>query len=566
MTFQIVLSLVLASSAGAEFPPGDPLAGQVTIYRDEFGVPHILGESEEAAFFGYGYAQAEDHLERMMLQYRDAQGRRAEVVGPEALGDGYLKFIREILAHTESVRGRPDRLAALAGAPVPPPEETKVKEVPVRAFLDQRLGPLETDRFALGQGGLSEEPMWEGRVGEIRALRPRTIRLFLQEYFDPLPERGRHHFDTIDRSVDLILRAGARPLLSICFKPRVLFPAIDHDAVEPNDPEEWTRLISALVRHLRERGAAGAYWEVANEPDIGEDGGCPYRFKPESYVRYYQMTAAAVLEGDPGARVGGPALANPGSPILPELLRFCEERKVPLHFVSWHIYTDDPRQVRATIESVKSLLAKHPSLRPETVLDEWNMSLGNPPRDPRFQPCFIAEVAFQMKEGGLDHSSYYHIRDWHISPPTFARFMSPRGTAFMEKWWNRMPQYDGLFDYQDAVRPAYFSFKLLARLTGERLRLATEGPVHGLLTHDARLGLHNLLLWNFSAEPVTIRLSLEGAPGKLSARPLVLDALGPSSEENARLRPLDPVEFPAASARPIAIEPYGVRFWSMEQK
>lgn len=71
----------------------EQLAKDVSIYRDKFGVPHIVGETEEAAFFGYGYAQAEDHLERMMLQYRDAQGRRAEVQGFEALGDGYLHFI-----------------------------------------------------------------------------------------------------------------------------------------------------------------------------------------------------------------------------------------------------------------------------------------------------------------------------------------------------------------------------------------------------------------------------------------------------------------------------------------
>jgi len=71
----------------------DPLAREVTIYRDEYGVPHIVGETEAAAFFGYGYAQAEDHLERMMLQYRDAQGRRAEIQGAAALGDNYLHFI-----------------------------------------------------------------------------------------------------------------------------------------------------------------------------------------------------------------------------------------------------------------------------------------------------------------------------------------------------------------------------------------------------------------------------------------------------------------------------------------
>ena len=71
----------------------DPLAGQVSIYRDEYGVPHIVGETEEATFFGYGYAQAQDHLGKMFIQYRDAQGRRAEVQGFGALGDGYLRFI-----------------------------------------------------------------------------------------------------------------------------------------------------------------------------------------------------------------------------------------------------------------------------------------------------------------------------------------------------------------------------------------------------------------------------------------------------------------------------------------
>jgi acyl-homoserine-lactone acylase len=89
------LALAKQSSPPSAVAPNasDALANQVTIYRDEYGVPHIVGESEEAAFFGYGYAQAEDHLERMMTQYRDAQGRRAEVLGFDALGNGYLHFI-----------------------------------------------------------------------------------------------------------------------------------------------------------------------------------------------------------------------------------------------------------------------------------------------------------------------------------------------------------------------------------------------------------------------------------------------------------------------------------------
>jgi len=86
-------AVVLGALAfGASALP-DPLAAKVSIYRDDFGVPHIVGETEEATFFGYSYTQAQDHLERMMLEYREAQGRRAEVQGFSALGDGYLHFI-----------------------------------------------------------------------------------------------------------------------------------------------------------------------------------------------------------------------------------------------------------------------------------------------------------------------------------------------------------------------------------------------------------------------------------------------------------------------------------------
>ncbi len=88
------LLLALLSLASCRFDNRqDPLVQQVTVYRDTYGIPHIVGETEEATFFGYGYAQAQDHLEQMMLQYRDAQGRRAEVIGFEALGEGYLRFV-----------------------------------------------------------------------------------------------------------------------------------------------------------------------------------------------------------------------------------------------------------------------------------------------------------------------------------------------------------------------------------------------------------------------------------------------------------------------------------------
>jgi xylan 1,4-beta-xylosidase len=436
----------------------------------------------------------------------------------------------------------------------------------VQVVFTNRLGPLNINRMGLGQGGLSEEPMWDSRVAEVRALKPRLIRLFVQEYFDLLPRRRTFRFDTLDRAVDTILKTGAEPLMCLCFKPRALFPEINQDIVEPKDYAAWEDLIFRLVSHYKKRGARIRYWEIANEPDIGEDGGCPYRFKPDSYVRYYRHTAAAILRADADARVGGPALANVRSPLLPALLDASQTNHAPVYFVSWHIYTSAPGAVGDTIHYVKDLLKKYPALKPETILDEWNMDLMNPPLDSRFQPCYVAEVIWQMKEAGLDYSCYYHIRDWYVDFDKFARFFSPKGTAFMARWWNRMPQFDGLFDYQNNTRPSYFAFKLLSRLTGEQLRLTSDhSAVHGLAAHDEQMRMENLVLWNFSAEAVPVELSIVGLVRDTRIRHIILDAQTASSDENARLRPEPFATLPKGDRRlDLRFEPYAIHYWSFE--
>lgn len=433
--------------------------------------------------------------------------------------------------------------------------------------LADRKGALEIDRIALGQGGLSKQPMWAEQAEQVRMLHPRLVRLFIQEYFDPMPQAGVYHWDTLDASVDLIRKTGAAPLMSIDFKPKVLFPSINEKLVDPASYEEWERLIFEMVRHYKERGSGVTYWEIANEPDIGETGGCPYLFAPESYVRYYRHTAAAILKADPEARVGGPALANVRSAILPALLD-AAETGAPLHFVSWHIYTSEPRRVRETIAYVHSLLKGHTALHPETILDEWNMALRDPPQNPQFQPAYILETAYQMKDAGLDYSCYYHIRDHQIDPDTFARFMSPKGVAMMARWWNRTPQWDGLFDYNGRTRPAYFAFKLLSRLTGDRLPMRTDREtVHGFASYDERLRIYNLLFWNFSAEPVQLEVSFEGVPSKMALRRVTLDAAAPSDDENIRLRPSPAQIVQQGTTRlPLELAGYGITFISLEDQ
>lgn len=60
-------------------------ANNVTIHRDNFGVPHIYGKTDADAVFGFMYAQCEDDFPRVERNYIWAIGRLAEVEGSDAL-------------------------------------------------------------------------------------------------------------------------------------------------------------------------------------------------------------------------------------------------------------------------------------------------------------------------------------------------------------------------------------------------------------------------------------------------------------------------------------------------
>lgn len=63
----------------------------VTIKRDEYGVPHIYAATTYALFYGYGYAIAQDRLFQMEMARRSTQGTVSEV-----LGERFVDFDKSI--------------------------------------------------------------------------------------------------------------------------------------------------------------------------------------------------------------------------------------------------------------------------------------------------------------------------------------------------------------------------------------------------------------------------------------------------------------------------------------
>lgn len=60
-------------------------ASDVTIIRDNYGVPHIYGKSDADVVFGLMYAQCEDDFNRVEVNYINSMGRMAEAEGEDLL-------------------------------------------------------------------------------------------------------------------------------------------------------------------------------------------------------------------------------------------------------------------------------------------------------------------------------------------------------------------------------------------------------------------------------------------------------------------------------------------------
>lgn len=76
-------------------------AKQVTIIRDNYGIPHIYGKTDADAVFGLLYAQCEDDFKRVEMNYIDKLGRLAEVNGEKDLYNDLL--IRLVIDTSDAI-------------------------------------------------------------------------------------------------------------------------------------------------------------------------------------------------------------------------------------------------------------------------------------------------------------------------------------------------------------------------------------------------------------------------------------------------------------------------------
>jgi hypothetical protein len=280
--------------------------------------------------------------------------------------------------------------------------------------------------------------------------------------------------------------------------------AVRH-STPPSSYDKWADVAAHIVRHYNDGWANGQkanikYWEIWNEPD-----GHSLVFwagPPESLYRLYEVTTRKLKSLDPSLKVGGPAIAG-SLPFLEGFLKYEQEHKVPVDFVSWHIYTQDPHEVARKARQVHELMARYNFLNAESILDEWNYG----PVD--WTKLFVDPAASRAYFDGSQNSfgaafDSTVMTELQDAPLDIATFFS--GTTFM---W-------GLFTSSGAPQKAYYSFLAFQRMLDTPMRIAVEPLNHKDLSALAGMSEDKktvrLLVTNLAQDKKMVRLELKNLP------------------------------------------------------
>lgn len=86
------------------------LSGDVTIYRDERGMPHIYANDEHDLYYAVGYVSAQERLWQMDLIRRATQGRISEIFGKDYVYDDLFLRCLDIPAKSRKILATEDPL------------------------------------------------------------------------------------------------------------------------------------------------------------------------------------------------------------------------------------------------------------------------------------------------------------------------------------------------------------------------------------------------------------------------------------------------------------------------
>jgi len=377
---------------------------------------------------------------------------------------------------------------------------TRATGTPANIVVDVKtiLEPIDTNFYhAFSQGGEESKDMIAPVIGEIRALRPRVIRLdHLYDHYNVSvgSDGSISNWGSLDGAVDSILATGAKPLLALSYMPSSI--AQEGKIINPpNDWNAWARVVQQTIEHFSGRGGknlSGLYYEVWNEPDLAQFGS----WKPGSYVTLYHWASVGARNAQNvnAFSLGGPSTTGLYKTWILALINSGNR----VNFLSWHTYQTDPEKYNIDQRNIIEWLLPYPNY---TLI-----------------PKLITEFGFTGDKSNLYGTSYAAAHAAAVigklitGSPTYLISFQPIDGPNQQSGngWGLITHTDnGL-----KKKPRYYVYNFIDGMAGNRLSLSGEGTwVTGFAS--TKDGVVRVLLTNFRGKtenvPVTFTNVTPGA-------------------------------------------------------
>lgn len=405
---------------------------------------------------------------------------------------------------------------------------SRASGTPANIVVDAKL-PLQainTDFYhAFAQGGEESGNMLASITPDIKALRPRVIRLdHLYDIYHVVSRDGsglKYDWSALDGVVDTITSTGAKPLLALSYMPSVI--AKDGNiAGPPNDWNEWAQVVTATIEHYSGRSGkniSGIYYEVWNEPNLPQFGGWSLSGDKNYMTLYHYAAAGAANAKNVNVfYLGGPATSGLYINWVTALVASGER----VNFFSWHSYLSDPQQYATDERNIVKALLPYPNytLLPKLITEFGFTGDKSTAYGTMYAAAHTAAVVRQLIQGSPAYIFSFELKD------------GPGDGAQANGWGLITHDSNGL-----KKKPRYYVYNFLDAMAGTELTLSGEGSwVTGFATtKDAsiRVMLVNLDPNGCHTEnvPVTIK---NVAPGTYAVRQQLL--LGRDTTTNITLQ------------------------------
>lgn len=341
--------------------------------------------------------------------------------------------------------------------------------------------------------------------------------------FDADPEDpASYAFARTDTYIQAILATGAQVIYR-------LGVSIEHTerkdyTAPPPDFDRWATICTRIIDHYNHGWAGGfhyaiPYWEIWNEPDIGDP---MWAGTPEQYFDLYRTAATAIKAHAPEVKVGGYAAAWVENPFVERFLAMCEAHALPLDFFSWHTYTDRPEHLVANAQLVREKLDAHGYTAAESHLNEWNYmpmtwdvwGPGNAENRRRgFErqkneegAAFAAAALTLLQDAPVDVATYYDGQPSALFCGLFDYYGVP------QKTYHAFRAFRQLLDYPDRVAVAV-----------EADRGETDAGLRALAAADPATGGAACLISRFDGTAGEVAVRFEGAGAATGAEVCLID-------------------------------------------